>query len=32
MRGMAMTTLSQWLHDPMPKSRAQARLGQTWLA
>ena len=27
-----MTTLSQWLHDPMPKSRAQARLGQTWLA
>lgn len=27
-----MTSLSQWLHDPLPKSRAQARLGQTWLA
>ncbi len=27
-----MTTLRQWLHDPLPKSRSQARLGQTWLA
>ncbi len=27
-----MTSLSQWLHDPLPKSRAQARLGQSWLA
>lgn len=27
-----MTTLSQWLTDPNPTSRRQAKLGQMWLA
>lgn len=27
-----MTTLSQWLTDPNPSSRRQAKLGQMWLA
>lgn len=26
-----MTTLTEWLRDPSPSSRAQARLGQLWL-
>ncbi|MDX5356917.1 MAG: ABC transporter permease [Rhodobacterales bacterium] len=26
-----MTTLTEWLRDPSPSSRAQARLGQAWL-
>ena len=26
-----MTTFSDWLHDPSPKSRLQARVGQSWL-
>ena len=26
-----MATWTEWLHDPTPKSRRQARLGQAWL-
>ena len=26
-----MTTLTEWLRDPSPSSRSQARLGQAWL-
>ena len=26
-----MTTMTEWLHDPSPKSRLQARVGQGWL-
>ena len=31
-QSMSLKSLSQWLSDPSPSSRRQARLGQAWLA